>query len=166
MHELFFGPAARVPDRDLLLGGSGWDGPNVPDLPNVRRLGHVPSEDHNAFNCTPELVLNVNREGMARFGFSPATRVFEAAGAGACLVSDAWEGLDRFLEPGREVLVAESGEDVALHLARTTRGEARAIGDAARRRALAEHTYAHRAHEVDLVLNGEEVPAWSLASAS
>ena len=69
-------------------------------------LGHVYTRDHNAFNCTPQAVLNISRESMARYGFSPATRVFEAAGAGACLITDAWEGIEMFLEPEREVLVA------------------------------------------------------------
>ncbi len=62
--------------------------------------------EHNALNCSALAVLNVSRESMARNGFSPATRVFEAAGAGACLITDAWEGIEEFLEPGDEVLVA------------------------------------------------------------
>ena len=59
---------------------------------NIRYFDHVYTRDHNAFNCTPRAVLNISRESMARYGFSPATRVFEAAGAGACLITDAWEG--------------------------------------------------------------------------
>jgi spore maturation protein CgeB len=99
-------------------------------------------------------VLNVSRESMARFGFSPATRVFEAAGAGACLITDAWEGIELFLTPGREVLVASSGEEVADRLRALTPERAREIGYAARRRVLAEHTYARRAAEVEAVLEG------------
>src|SRR3712207_9378582 len=63
---------------------------------NVLYAGHVYTRDHNAFNCTPMAVLNISRESMARYGFSPATRVFEAAGAGACLITDAWEGIELF----------------------------------------------------------------------
>ena len=69
--------------------------------------------EHNAFNATPRAILNVNRDSMARYGFSPPTRVFEAAGAGACLISDQWAGIEEFLEPNREILVASSGEEVA-----------------------------------------------------
>ena len=76
---------------------------------NVRHLGHVYTREHNAFNCTPLAVLNVARDSMADIGFSPATRVFEAAGAGACLITDAWEGIELFLDPGEEVLVARDG---------------------------------------------------------
>ncbi len=83
----------------------------------MRRIGHVPTADHNAFNCSPLAVLNVARDSMAAVGFSPATRVFEAAGAGACLITDAWEGLELFLQPDAEVLVARDGADVADHSA-------------------------------------------------
>ena len=99
VEEFLFRPAAALPGRAFLLGGSGWDAGRVPA--NVRPLGHVGTRDHNAFNCTPRAVLNVNRDSMARFGHSPATRLFEAAGAAACLISDAWEGIEAFLEPGR-----------------------------------------------------------------
>jgi spore maturation protein CgeB len=78
--------------------------------------------------------------------------VFEAAGAGACLITDAWEGIELFLEPGREVLVAPGGEAVAAHLDRLTPARARSIGEAARARVLAEHTYGHRAAQVSLLL--------------
>ena len=115
-------------------------------------IGHVPTADHNALNATPLAVLNVSRESMARYGFSPATRVFEAAGAGACLVTDEWEGIELFLEPGREILLAGSGEDVAERLERLTPGQAEKIGSAARARILAEHTYDHRAAQVESVL--------------
>jgi spore maturation protein CgeB len=82
---------------------------------------------------------------MARTGYSPPTRVFEAAGAGACLLCDAWEGIEQFLEPGSEVICVRSGADVEEQLAALTATRAREIGAAARRRMLAEHTYAHRA---------------------
>ena len=120
--------------------------------PNVRAVGHVGTADHNAFNCTPRAVLNISRDSMARYGFSPATRVFEAAGAGACLITDAWEGIEQFLEPGREVLVAADGDAVAAHVAGLDAARACAIGAAARRRVLAEHTYTQRVRQVELLL--------------
>ncbi|HZP47778.1 MAG TPA: glycosyltransferase [Vicinamibacterales bacterium] len=155
--DFFFAAASTLPDRRFLLGGSGWD--DKPKPPNVAYVGHVYTADHNALNCTPSAVLNISRESMARYGFSPATRVFEAAGAGACLITDAWEGLDTFLEPDREVLVARSGTEVAAQLERLTPEAARAIGEAARRRVLASHTYAHRAAQVNALLDARTVPA-------
>ncbi len=153
VEEFFLGAAARLPHRQCLLGGSGWDDKPLPA--NVRAIGHVYTAEHNAFNCTPRMVLNVNRESMARYGFSPPTRVFEAAGAGACLITDAWAGIELFLEPGREVLVAEDGAGVAAHVEQVGAEEARAIGAAARRRVLNEHTYEHRAAQIDAVLGVE-----------
>jgi spore maturation protein CgeB len=118
----------------------------------VAYVGHVYTRDHNAFNCTPRAVLNISRDSMARYGYSPATRVFEAAGAGACLVTDAWEGIELFLEPGTEVLVARDGEEVASHLHGLDASRARRIGAAAKARVLAEHTYAHRALQLESLL--------------
>jgi spore maturation protein CgeB len=121
---------------------------------NVGHLGHVYTADHNAVNCSARAVLNVHRDSMIANGWSPATRLFEAAGAGACQITDAWRGVEEFLEPGREVLVAEDGAAVAEHVAALTPERARAVGEAARRRVLAEHTYAHRAAQVEAVLEG------------
>lgn len=148
--EEFFFRAAAGARRRFVLGGSGWDDKPMP--PNVHYVGHVYTRDHNAFNCTPRAVLNISRESMARYGFSPATRVFEAAGAGACIISDAWEGMPLFLEPGQEVLMAHDGYEVAAHVAALSPERARHIGDCARQRILAEHTYAHRAAQVERLL--------------
>jgi spore maturation protein CgeB len=151
--DFFLEPAGALPGRKFLLGGNGW---NQADLPaNVCALGHVGTAEHNAFNCTPSAVLNIARNSMADVGFSPATRVFEAAGAAACLITDAWEGIELFLEPDEEVLVARDGKDVAEHLAGLTPERARAIGEAARRRVLTDHTYELRAEQVDALFQAE-----------
>ncbi len=142
----FFDAARRCPDHTFLLGGSGWEDKAMP--PNVRYLGHVGTADHNAFNAEPRTVLNISRASMAAMGYSPATRVFEAAAAGACLITDAWEGVDRFFAPDGEVLVAEDGEAVAGYVRSLDPQRCRAIGAAARRRALRDHTYADRARTV------------------
>jgi spore maturation protein CgeB len=153
VEEFFLKVAAMLPEKKFLLGGSGWQDKPMPV--NVNYIGHVYTGEHNAFNCTPKAVLNVNRDSMARFGFSPPTRIFEAAGAGACLVTDAWVGIEAFLEPGSEVLVAENGEDVAEILQSLTPQRARGIGRNALKRVLAEHTYSHRAEQLEQVLEGK-----------
>ena len=147
VEEFFLRAAAALPERAFLIGGNGWETKAMPA--NVRHRGHVYTAEHNAFNCTPAAVLNVARDLMAHVGFSPATRVFEAAGAAACLITDAWEGIEQFLAPDREVLVARDGQDVAEHLAALTPQRAREIGRAALARVLAEHTYALRGAQVD-----------------
>lgn len=151
--EFFFKAAELVHEERFLLGGNGWH-QNVPDLKNVEYLGHIYTHQHNAFNSTPTAVLNISRESMARMGYSPATRVFEAAGAAACIITDAWEGIEQFLEPGREILVAQTGEDVARILFELTNGAAKQVGEWARQRVLREHTYWHRAKQVEAVLTG------------
>jgi len=105
----------------------------------------------------------VARDSMAHIGFSPATRVFEAAGAAACLITDAWEGIELFLKPDEEVLVAGDGAEVVEHVRSLTPERARAIGQAALRRILSEHTYAHRGEQVDAILREERAVTRSAA---
>jgi spore maturation protein CgeB len=148
--EFFFRAAQLAPRHRFLLGGSGWKDKTLPK--NVKYLGHVYTENHNVFNCSSGAVLNINRASMARYGFSPPTRLFEVAGAGACLITDEWVGLEHFLRPGREVLVARNGAEVAAILQQLDAKQAMRIGQAARVRVLAEHTYQHRASLVEETL--------------
>ncbi len=148
--EFFLAAAALAPEQSFLLGGNGWHDKPLPA--NVRNVGHVFTADHNAFNCSARAVLNISRESMARYGFSPATRVFEAAGAAACLITDDWEGIDLFLRPGREVLVARNGREVAQIMRELPAERAREIGEAARKRVLAGHTYKQRGALVQRIL--------------
>lgn len=159
--EFFFKSAALATHQRFLLGGSGWA--DKPFPANVSYLGHVYTSDHNALNCSSRMVLNISRESMARYGFSPATRVFEAAGAAACLITDAWEGIDSFLQPGEEILVAQDGPAVARITQEISHERARAIGEAARSRVLAEHTYRKRGALVHSIL--QETLAATPASA-
>jgi spore maturation protein CgeB len=151
VEQFFLEPAARLPEQTFLLGGSGWHDKPMSD--NIVYIGHVSTRDHNAFNVTPKAVLNISRASMAENGFSPATRVFEAAGAGACLITDYWEGIELFLKPDEEVLVARDGQDVADIMAGLTAERAAAIGGRAMARVLARHTYDHRAEEVDAIFS-------------
>jgi spore maturation protein CgeB len=150
--EQFFTTAANTAaESSFLLGGEGWGGKPLP--PNVRWIGHVPTGDHNRINCSARIVLNVNRESMASVGFSPPTRVFEAAGAGACLITDYWAGIEEFFTPGCEILVAHDANDIT-DLLKTVDGKlAKEIGEAMRRRALQEHTYGLRALQVREILH-------------
>ncbi len=151
--ESFFLRAAEcLPHESFLLGGNGWHDKPMPE--NVKYVGHVYTADHNAFNCSTRAVLNISRDSMAHNGFSPATRVFEAAGAGACIITDAWEGIDVFFEPDSEILVARDGDEVIGHLLALSPKRARSLGECARLRVLAHHTYDQRAAQVEGVLTG------------
>jgi spore maturation protein CgeB len=157
IEQFFFEAARKLPKLKFMLGGSGWADKPMPA--NVKYVGHVYTRDHNAFNCASRAVLNVNRDSMASYGFSPPTRVFEAAGAGACLITDAWEGIETFLAPDREVLVAHDADDVVRHLEGLDQESAKQIGQAARRRVLAAHTYQHRALQLQRLLDMERAVA-------
>ena len=150
VEEFFIHVAAKLPEQKFMLGGNGWQDKPMPS--NIEYLGHVYTRDHNALNCTPKAVLNISRESMARYGFSPATRVFEAAGAGACIITDFWEGIDFFFDPESEIKVGRSGEEVREILQGLSPERAREIGQAGYRRVLARHTYDHRAAQLEELL--------------
>jgi spore maturation protein CgeB len=155
VEKFFLETAEKLPEFKFVLGGSGWGDKPMPA--NVNYVGHVYTRDHNAFNCSARAVLNVNRDSMASYGFSPPTRIFEAAGAGACLITDAWEGIETFLTPDREVLVADDAEAVVRHLRGLDEKKAKQIGESALQRVLAEHTYEHRALQLQELLEGRTI---------
>lgn len=160
VEEFFFAAAERGPEFKFALGGEGWGDKSLPK--NVRWIGHVGTNDHNAVNCSARMVLNLNRESMVRVGYSPPTRIFEAAGAGACVITDYWEGIETFFEPGCEILVARDAGEIVDLLRTVDTKLAREMGDAMRRRALMEHTYGLRALQVREILRQStgEVLAW------
>ncbi len=153
VRDFFFAAAELAPELSFILGGEGWGGVMLPN--NVRWIGHVTSGDHNRINCSARMVLNITRHSMAEMGFSPPTRVFEAAGAGACVVTDQWPGVDQFFEPEKEILVAASGAEVVGWLRRLSGEESRRIGSAMLRRAVRDHTYELRARQFDAILHQE-----------
>ncbi|MDT0643920.1 glycosyltransferase [Zunongwangia sp. F363] len=151
VEEFFLKPAADLPKHQFLIGGSGWGDKPMPE--NVEYVGHVYTKDHNAFNCTPMAVLNISRDSMAKYGFSPATRVFEAAGAGACIITDYWKGINTFFEPDEEIMVVKDGEEMKKVLSELTPEKAKKIGKAAYKKVLAKHTYEHRAELLESVIS-------------
>jgi spore maturation protein CgeB len=150
VEQFFLRSAELAPEMKFLLGGEGWGSKQLPA--NVKYIGHVPTDSHNTVNCSARMVLNINRDSMADVGFSPPTRVFEAAGAGACLITDHWAGIEQFFEVGKEILVAKSAEDVVELLRSSSASEASQIGAAMRKRALRDHTYQLRAQQVQQIL--------------
>lgn len=151
VEQFFLRAAELAPEMNFVLGGEGWGSKPLPA--NVRWIGHVGTAAHNRVNASARMVLNINRDSMADVGFSPPTRVFEAAGAASCLITDQWRGIEMFFEPGREILVAGNAEDVVAHLRERSAADARAIGDAMLVRALGAHTYTQRAAELETILH-------------
>lgn len=126
-------------------------GPQYPDdiswPENVRRINHLPPKDHRTFYNQQLFTLNVTRSAMIETGFSPSVRLFEAAACGTPVISDSWEGLGEFFEPGREILIAESTEDVEWYL-NYSKEEIEQIANRARDRILQRHTSQARAREL------------------
>lgn len=147
VNDLFLKAAGLAPEMRFLLGGEGWHDKHLPR--NMRWIGHMPTALHNRINCSAGMVMNINRDCMAGCGFSPPTRVFEAAGAGACLLCDDWQGIDDCFEPGDEILVIRTAQDVADSLHCYNEADRRRIGNSFRARSLRDHTYAQRAAQAD-----------------
>ncbi|HWD00712.1 MAG TPA: glycosyltransferase [Candidatus Sulfopaludibacter sp.] len=150
LRKLFVEPARRLSTDRFLLAGSMYDA-SFPWLPNIFLIPHIAPADHPAFYCSTKLTLNVTRAAMARMGYCPSGRLFEAAACGAPVLSDYWEGLEQFFEPGREILIARNTEDAIDALNRTP-DDLSLIAHAARERTLAEHTSDIRALELERLL--------------
>ena len=146
LEQLFLAPARERPDLTFAIGGSQYPS-DFAWAPNIKYLWHVPPHEHSAFYCSARLNLNVTRAPMAALGFCPSGRLFEAAASGGPLISDGWPGLSQFYEPGLDLIVAQTSEDVrnALDL---SDAELRAMSQRARERTLSEHTYERRAAQL------------------
>lgn len=152
LQHLFIDPAACRPDRRFLIGGAQYP-EDFPWQPNIHFVRHLPPPEHPAFFSSSRLTLNITRQAMAEMGWCPSGRLFEAAACGAPILSDSWEGLDSFFEPGREILIARETEDVVTALDLTD-AELKRIAKAGRERALEVHTSEHRAKELEILLDG------------
>jgi len=145
--EFFFQVAADLSTRRFVLGGCGWEDLRMPL--NLVYLGHVYTGEHNVLHCSARAALHVSRPAEIAAGYCPAARIFEAAAAGTCVITDMWPGIESFFEPGTEILAADNGRELVVQLAALNADRAGTIGRRARERALAEHTYAQRALEVE-----------------
>lgn len=152
VQQAFFDVAVRMPTHRFLLAGCGWESVSMPS--NVDYLGYVYTAEHNLYHCSTLAALNLTDAGSAALGYAPTARLFEAAGAATCVISDAWSGIDAFFDPGREVLIAHETAEIVEQLCGLGADRAGAIGRRARWRSRIEHTYARRAAELEALLEG------------
>ena len=144
-------PARRLPGKGFMVAGPQY--PESVRWPaNVRHDPHLPPTRHPAFYSSAAWQLNATRADMVAAGWSPSVRLFEAAACGAAMISDRWPGIDHFFNPGREILLPESTEEVVQILERTHPDDRRAIGAAARARIMEAHTAEKRAEELESYL--------------
>ena len=149
LESLFLGAASRSPEERFLVGGAQYPA-TLAWPPNVAMLHHVAPPDHPAFFCSSRATLNITRGVMARYGYCPQGRLFEAAACGTPLLTDDWEGLDSFFTPGHEILRVTSADGV-LDALSLSDGELTRIAAAARERALEQHTGLCRVKELETI---------------
>ncbi len=153
LERLLLEPAANLPESRFAVAGPQY--PATVRWPgNVERIEHLAPPGHREFYCAQRFTLNVTRADMARAGWSPSVRLFEAAACGTPIISDPWEGMEEFLRPGEEILVAHSVQDTLDILRELDADDAREVGRRARERVLAAHTAAHRAAELESYFTG------------
>jgi spore maturation protein CgeB len=151
LEALLVEPARRMPERRFVIGGAQYP-PGFPWAPNIFFVRHMPPPEHPAFFSSSRLTLNVTRRAMAELGHCPSGRLFEAAACGTPLLSDWWEGLDRFYAPGEEILIARSSEEAVAAISLGD-AELRRVAQAARARTLEQHTAEQRARDLEAALD-------------
>jgi spore maturation protein CgeB len=152
LDRLLIEPARRMPQHRFLIAGAQYP-KEFPWTQNIFFVRHLPPGEHAAFFSSSGLTLNVTRPAMARSGFCPSGRLFEAAACGCPILSDWWAGLDAFFQPGREILIAQTTED-SLAALQLPRDELERIARAGRERALTEHTADCRVRQLEDALEG------------
>lgn len=149
LEELFVKPAQQAPHRRFTLAGAQYP-ETFPWTHNMYFVRHLDPGLHPAFFCSSRVTLNITRRAMAEYGFCPSGRLFEAAACGVPLLTDWWDGMETFFEPGREILRVDTAQDVLTALALPD-AQLRSIAAAARERTLAHATARHRIAELEQI---------------
>ena len=148
LDALLIQPASAWPKGRFVVAG-----PQYPDSvrwpANVHRVEHLSPAEHRRFYNRLRYTLNVTRKDMVEAGYSPSVRLFEAAACGTPIVSDVWPGIDRFLSPGAEILLARRSQDAFAYITGIPEQDRVSLADNARRRVLQLHTSVERARELE-----------------
>lgn len=145
-------PARTMPDKQFIVAGPQYPA-DIHWAANVQRIIHLSPPQHPAFYSSSRFTLNITRDDMVAAGYSPSVRLFEASASGATIISDSWPGLDEFLTPGEEILLADDTNDVVRILNELSDDERVSIGQRARQRILDEHTSEHRAEQFEEIVS-------------
>jgi spore maturation protein CgeB len=164
VERMLIEPARRWPAGRFEVAGAQYPA-DLAWPANVSHVHHLPPAAHRAFYNAQRFTLNVTRADMVAAGWSPSVRLFEAAACGTAIVSDRWEGLGELFEPGREILILDSTEEVLDRLRSMPDEERRALALAGRARVLKAHTAHHRALELEGYVAEARRPARAAASA-
>ncbi len=148
VESLLNDPARQLGDREFVVAGPSYPG-SISWPENVERIDHLAPPEHRRFYNSQRFTLNVTRDVMIEAGYSPSVRLFEAAACATPIISDVWEGIDSYFEPGQEILLADSSQQAVEYIEGLSEGERRQIGERARQRVLSEHTPKHRAIQLE-----------------
>ncbi len=163
LDQLLIAPAKTLKDHQFLIGGAMYA--NRENWPaNIRFFDHIAPPEHCAFYSSSPLTLNITRGSMAAMGYCPSGRLFEAASCGTAVLSDWWEGLDTFFQPGEEILIAKSTAE-AVEAISYDAETLRRIGRKAREKALDCHTAENRAQRFLSLLDAEPQPSAQVANS-
>lgn len=146
LETFMINPARRRREQRFLIGGAQYP-QGFPWSANIYFVRHLPPTEHPAFFSSSRLTLNITRAMMARCGWCPSGRLFEATACGTPVLTDCWDGLEEFFTPGADILVARTEAD-ALAALDLDDAELARIGRAARERTLEQHTSTRRAEEL------------------
>jgi len=150
-------PARALPEQRFMVVGAQY--PKTIAWPaNVEHREHLAPDRHARFYASQRFTLNVTREDMRAAGYSPSVRLFEAAACGTPIISDAWPGLAEIFRPGDEIVVVQRSEEVIDCLQFMSDAERTRLAARARERAVAEHSSARRAEELERCILEARVP--------
>jgi hypothetical protein len=146
MRELVGEPSRRLPEASFALGGEDFRG----DIGSAHVLGPIPYNLFPRAISAARINLNLTRRAHATVEASSTVRPFELAACGAAIVSNPQAGIERWFEPGRELLVVHDADEATETYRELLADPARSeeLGRRARERVLDEHTYGHRARRL------------------
>ena len=152
INEFLIRPTLHLVQEQFVVAG-----PSYPEdilwPPNVVRRSHLSPGQHRQFYCAQKFTLNITRADMRRAGYAPSVRLFEAAACGTPIISDTWEGFEGFFNPGKEILLVRSTNEVIEILRALPDRERTEIGARARERILKDHSARRRAEQFSAHLN-------------
>ena len=147
VEEFLMNPARLLTRESFVVAG-----PSYPDSvywpSNVERIDHLPPEKHRQFYCAQKFTINITRADMRRSGYSPSVRLFEAAACGVPIISDFWEGIEKFFEPGKEILLVHDTREMMKIIRGLTERDRKKLAARARARVLKDHTATQRARQL------------------
>ncbi len=147
LKEHMFDVAVRLKDHQFGITGIGYTGGN--NWPrNIQYIDYLAPDGHRNFYSGYKYALHVTRRNLVTSGYSPGIRLFEAAACGVPIISDYWEGMEEFFEPGKEILLSESTGDT-INIILTTPDEVlKEITDRALKKVTQQHSSSRRAIEL------------------